>query len=263
MIVFDLEKLDAPPAEKPAAAAEKKPENPEVAIGFLDERTMVIGFAKTIKPFLQRETGYKNQKAIEMVGTSPNSLAAFAINSTVVKTLALETAKPIEKNPSVDVFGSSVLSSFAKDINIYGSVNYDAGGNITNDITMSLGFFKEKVTESVLPETALAKTEDNPNVDNTFEIAGYQVGKDIFYDLLNSFKAVQASMTFKFEKRKVAALIRATPRIIDRIKAANFAVKKEPAQAAKTKSEKLASLQDLITAPQLYIDLAGLLNGKS
>ena len=264
MIVINPEKLDEPlpPVERSAEAAEKKEAIPELAIGFLDERTMVVGFERTITPMLKREAGYKNQKAIEMLGTSQNSLMAFAVNSFAVKTLIAETAKPNAQNIGADVLGSTVFDNFARNINIYGSVNYDAG-SITNDITMSLGFFKEKAEQDSLPEIVPATTTDNPKVDNTFEIAGYQVGKDIFYDLFNSFRAVQASLTFKFEKKKIAALIRATPQIIDRIKTARSATSKEPAKVSKTKSDKLRSFQDLMTAPQLYIDLAGLVKGKS
>lgn len=264
MIVIDADKLDdvPPTADKPGEAEPKKEETLNLAVGFLDERTMAIGFEKSITPFLKRDAGYKNTNASEMLNSSKNSLMAFAVNSNVAKKFAAEAAKTDEKSTGADIFNPSVLSRFTKDINVYGSINYDAG-SVTDDITMSLGFFKEKVAEITLPETAPANASDNPNVDNTFEIAGYQVGKDIFYDLFNSFKAVQASMTFKFEKKKIAALIRATPRIIDRITTAKSAPKTDAAKTAKAKPNKLESLSDLITAPQLYIDLAGLLNSKN
>lgn len=259
IIVFDADQTTAPAtADKTIEASMKKEETPALAVGFLDERTMAFGFEKSIIPFLKRDAGYKNTNAAEMLNSSKTSLMAFAMNSNVAKKFAAETAKTETKTTGADMFDISLLSRFTKDINIYGSVNYDAG-SVTNDVTMSLGFFKEKMTNITPPEL----TSSEPNVDNTFEIAGYQVGKDIFYDLFNSFKAVQASMTFKFEKKKIAALIRATPRIIDRIKATQAAPKKDSAKVAKVKPNKLESLPDLITAPQIYIDLAALFNGKS
>lgn len=262
MLVFDIDKLDEPqPAEaKPAAPAPK--EFPEIAVGFLDERTMVIGFERTVAPFLKRDADYKNTKAVEMLDSAKNPLLAFAVNSTIVKKLTSTTVKP-DKKDSADIFSPSVLTNFARDINIYGSVNYDATGGVTNDITMSLGFFKDNVEQIIAPEPTRADAAANPSVDNTFEIAGYQVGKDIFYDLFNSFKAVRASLSFKFEKKKVAALIRSTPRIIERITADNSVPKKEAAKVSKTKPRKLEAIQDLITAPQFYIDLAKVLSGKS
>lgn len=259
MIVFDTDRTVAPAtADKPLEASMKKEETPALAVGFLDERTMAFGFEKSITPFLKRDAGYKNTNAAEMLNSSKTSLMAFAMNSNVAQKFAAETAKTESKTTAADIFDVSLLSRFTKDINIYGSVNYDAG-SVTNDVTMSLGFFKEKVTNITPPELA----SSDSNVDNTFEIAGYQVGKDIFYDLFNSFKAVQASMTFKFEKKKIAALIRATPQIIDRIRTTHTAPKKDSVKVAKVKPNKLESLPDLITAPQLYIDLAALFNGKS
>ena len=264
LIVIDAQKLDDAPltADKTTETLAKKEEPLNIAVGFLDERTMAIGFEKSITPFLKRDAGYKNTNAAEMLSSSKNSLMAFAMNSNIARQIAAETAKTAAKPANSDILSTPILSRFTQDINIYGSINYDAG-SVTDDITMSLGFFKEKVSELAVPDAAKTSATDDPNVDNTFEIAGYQVGKDIFYDMFNSFKAVQASMTFKFEKKKIAALIRATPRIIDRIKTARAASKKDSLKVAITKSNKLESLPDLITAPQLYIDLAALLNGKS
>ena len=162
---------------------------------------MAIGFEKSITPILKRDSGYKNANAAEMLSSSKNSLMAFAMNSNIARQIAAEAAKTEAKPANTDILSTSVLSRFTQDINIYGSINYDAG-SVTNDITMSLGFFKEKVSDLAMPESAKTSATDDPNVDNTFEIAGYQVGKDIFYDMFNSFKAVQASMTFKFEKKK-------------------------------------------------------------
>ena len=173
----------------------------------------------------------------------------------------------MSKTPAADsasgALTNSVISKFFNQVNFYGSVNYDEASGVTNDITMSLGFFRSNVEELVSKDEMNAMKD--PNLDNTFDIAGFQVGKDIFYDLLNSFKAMQASMTFKFEKKKVAALIRSTPRIINSLTAKNSAPKtaKIVKISAKEKPQRLESVQDLLTAPQLYLDIAKLLNGQS
>ncbi len=246
MLVFDVDK-----------------EIPNIAVGFLDDKTMVIGFKKTITPFLKRDASYKNSKAVEMLGATKNSLLAFAMNSAVAKRIYSEVTKNDGQSNGSDI-ASSVINKFAKDINVYGSVNYDSAGGVTNDIAMSLGFFRDTVG-GLEPSADSAETEKNRSVDDTFEIAGYLVGKDLFYDLFNSFKAVQASMTFKFEKKKIAGLIRNAPQIIEKILAGNSAPKKTAAETAKTpkaKSTKLETVQDLMTAPQLYVDLVKVIAGR-
>ncbi|MGI8495591.1 MAG: hypothetical protein ACR2L1_09815, partial [Pyrinomonadaceae bacterium] len=263
MIVIDLDKLDEQPpmtAEKSATEKEApKKKAPKIGIGFMDEKTMIIGFEKTTRNILNRDANYKNQKTAQMLDSAQNSLFAFALNSNVAQKILLESSKITGKNAVAEVPGDVVFTNFFKDVNLYGSVNYDEARGTTNDITMSVGVFKTSVEELLPPDQS-----KSPNLDTTFEIAGYQVGKDIFYDLLNSFKAMQASMTFKFEKKKVAALIRNAPRIIDGFTAKNNTVPKpKDAKSSKTQPRKLESFQDLLTAPQLYLDLASLLRDKS
>lgn len=255
MIVIDTAKMDdAADAKTPITDAKTEVEkNPmsNIAIGFIDDKTMVIGFEKTVAPFMKRDAGYKNQKVLEMLGTMQNALFAFVVNSKATGQMFAEFGKTAAPKTSE----SSLFDSLSKDVNIYGSVNFD-GDKTTNDITMSFGFFKEVVSKISLPEIDAA---NNSNADSTFEFAGYQVGKDIFYDLFNSFKAVQASMTFKFEKNKVAALVRSAPRIIESVRTANSPAKKPIAKIQTAKANKLESVMDLLTAPQFYVDLAGLL----
>lgn len=261
MIVIDMDKLDEQPLTDEKDATEKpstKRKATKIGIGFMDEKTMTIGFEKTVRTILSRDANYKNQKAAQMLDSAQNSLFAFALNSNVAQKILSESSKITGKNAVAEVPGDAVFTNFFKDVNLYGSVNYDEARGATNDITMSVGFFKTSVEELLPPDQS--KTL---NLDSTFEIAGYQVGKDIFYDLLNSFKAMQASMTFKFEKKKIAALIRNAPRIIDGFTAKNSAASKtkdvKPSEAA---PRKLESFQDLLTAPQLYLDLAKLLRDK-
>ena len=269
-ITIDFAKLDESGEAKSATESAQKTEAgresvpyPNVAIGFLDDKTMVVGFEQTIRAFLRRDANYKNQKAVEMLGASKNPLLAFAVNSTLAKQLTSEVVKSGKKPAGQDISTALALTNFAKDINIYGSVNYDPNSGVTNDLTMSLGFFKDNVAEIIPPAPMQANSADDPGVDNTFEIAGYQVGKDLFYDLLNSFKAVQASLTFKFEKKKVVALIESTPQVIERIAAENSVPPNNPAKTGKNASpRKLKSFQDLLTTPQFYVNLARLLKSQ-
>ena len=264
-IVLDFAKLDEPAEAKSSSVSAPKteavPESepfPNVAIGFLDDKTMVVGFEQAVTAFLKRDANYKNQKAVEMIGASKNPLMAFAVNSTLARQLTSEIVKSGAKPAGQDIFTSAALANFANDINVYGSVNYDAGSGVTNDVTMSFGFFKDNVTAIIPPETATAAAD--PTAGKPFEIAGYQVGRDVFFDLLNSFKAMQASLTFRFERKKVAALLEAAPQIIERITAENSAPQNKPAKTGKTVSpRKLESLSDLLTTPQFYTDLARLL----
>ena len=62
----------------------KKP-SPKFAVGFIDDKTMVIGFEKTVTAFLNRDANYKNQKTLEMLSSNQNSLFAFAVNSNVAQ----------------------------------------------------------------------------------------------------------------------------------------------------------------------------------
>jgi hypothetical protein len=275
MLLFDLAKL---PEQIPAEnkSSEISTANMDVnqgfkfkvALGFLDDRTMAIGLEKTITEMLNREAGYKNPKIMKMLGASNNSLIAFAINSKVYSAIA-NAGKKMTNGATAAPTSTfdSILDKFAKDINFYGSVNYEESGNagqMTNDITMSLGMFKEKV-EDLIPPADLTD-EKQSDVDDTFEFAGYLVGKDIFYDLFNSFKAVQMSMTFKFEQKKIAKLVRATPKIIDSIVAGRKVPKKAVAvqkNAVKAKLNKLEKIEDLLTAPELYIDLVKMFSGRS
>jgi hypothetical protein len=229
---------------------EKKPATPNIAVGFLDQNRMVIGLEKSVTAVLKQDAAYKNQKAAAMLDTGKTALFAFAVNSTIAKKVSEELAKTSGKTAV-----PSMLDGFLKDLNLYGSVNYDGANNLTNDITMTLGFAREKV------ETILPPAGDRADADTTFEIGGYQFGKALFYDLFNSFKAMQASVTFKFEKQKVASLLKATPRIFDQLADKKAAPKNKAAKRAKT--QRIDSVQDLLTAPQIYVDLAKLFESKA
>lgn len=275
MLVIDFNKFDEP--EKPATTdaksetdavataptepAKKKADMPNFGIGFVDDRTIVIGLETNVNQFLQRDAGYKNDKAVEMLASSKNPLVAFAVNSIVAKALSNSVPPSGQANiPAPISVPNSMFNKLFRDVNFYGSINYD-GASVTNDVTMSLGMFKDQ-TGDIISVPAEAENSGDA-ADKTFQFGDSLISSSIFYDLLNSFKAVQASLTFKFDKKKIARLVRHTPRIIDGM-ISNGSDKKALAadKQAKTgarKSSKLETIEDLLTAPEVYLNLVKLL----
>jgi hypothetical protein len=271
LIVIDIAKLNPPPEPEPEPVKTEKTEKrnqatavaentdemtvettgkkePNLAVGYLDETRLVIGFEKSVTAVLKQDAAYRNQKAATMLETGKTALFAFAVSSTVAKKVSEEMTKTA---------APSMFDNFIKDVNLYGSVNFDGENNVTNDITMTLGFARENVA-ALLPAPAAA---NNAETDSTFDIGGFQVGKALFYDLFNSFKAMQASVTFKFEKKKVASLFKSTPRILDNLSAGRRSP--STAKTAKTKPRRIDSVEELLTAPQIYIDLFKIFTEKT
>ncbi|HEY8558985.1 MAG TPA: hypothetical protein VIL74_01180 [Pyrinomonadaceae bacterium] len=273
LVLIDVSKLNPPPVpgrqeppgeikngsettEKPAEAitvasetSEKQTAAPNIAVGFLDQNRIIIGLEKSVTAVLRQDASYKNQKAAAMLDTAKPALFAFAVNSTVARKVSDEMAKTAGKTNAPSTF-----DGFLKDVSLYGSVNYE-GSNPTNDITMTLGFARDNVDPIPAPAVTGA------DADTTFEIGGYQFGKALFYDLFNSFKAMQASVTFKFEKKKVSSLLKATPRIFDQLADRRGAAKNKAAKRAQ--APRVDSVQDLLTAPQIYVDLVKLFESRA
>lgn len=252
---IDEDSEDVPPPVKerptPTTVELKAKPSPNLAVGYLDETRMVIGFEKSVAAVLKQDAAYRNQKAAAMLETGKTALFAFAVSSTVAKKISDEMTGPGANRPA-----PSMLDGFIKDLNLYGSVNFEGENNATNDITMTLGFARETVAP-ILPAPAAATGDET---DSTFEIGGFQIGKALFYDLFNSFKAVQASVTVKFEKKKLASLLKSTPRIFDNLAAGG---KTATGKRSKEKPRRADSVQELITAPQVYLDLVKLLTEKA
>lgn len=261
MILIDLAKLDEPlaaDAPKTETTNEERKDQPapKIAIGFLDDKTMTIGTEKNIVSVLTHDANYKNQKAVDMLEVDKNAVFAFAVNSNAVKRISTEIGGAAAKTENSG--NSSAMEKFFGGINIYGSINYDNEGKMTNDITMSLGFSTDDTVKSDVAKSMASATK-GADADTTYDIAGYQIAKDIFNDLFSSFKAMRASITFKFEKKKIASLIKATPQILDRITAKNTdAANKD----SSPKPRRLENVQDVVTTPQIYVDLLKLLSNK-
>lgn len=252
-------KTEAPPIkadpvkkETPDKHKKDEPAKPEkkkdlFAIGYLDDRTMVIGFETGIKSILNRQGDYKNPKAAEMLSSFKNPLVSFATNSKIFQNFTKVFEPPTAKKEEKKV---TPTDKFFNDINIFGSIEYDEDNPAASDVVMSLGFTKNKVEE-------IFKADEAEEDSTVFELGEYQFSKAIFYDLLNTLKAFKASVSFKFEKKKVAALIESAPQIIEEIKSSKTKQPDKSEKIAKTKVQNIQNIEDILTSPKFYTDLIG------
>ncbi len=215
------------------------------AIGYLDETTMVLGFESGIRSILNRKGDYKNPKAAEMLNSFKNPLVSFATNSKIFQNFLKGYTASTEKTEEKKV---TLTDKFFNDLNVFGSIEYDGDSAATNDLIMSLGFTKNKVEE-------VFKVEDDEEESSVFELGDYQISKAIFYDLLNTLKAFKGSISFKFEKKKLAALIESSPQIIEDIR---FQPNHRKEKTVKTKVQNIQNIEDLLTSPKFYTDLVGM-----
>lgn len=156
-----------------------------------------------------------------------------------------------------DDFGFSPFSEvfdFLKSCDIYGSLNFDPNSGEYNDISLSLGLLWNKEEEPEEPLIGDGKGDDAEITGTSLEVAGFQIGKELGYDLLKTFKGLQATLIFKFEKEKVADLILTTPEIVSGEYQAK-SVKSNSANKIKPKALRLNNLPNLLTNPEFYSDL--------
>ncbi|MBX7174244.1 MAG: hypothetical protein K1X72_24940 [Pyrinomonadaceae bacterium] len=219
------------------------------AIGYLDDKTMVFGFEPGIRSILNRKDDYKNPKAAEMINTFKNPLVSIATNSKIFQNFGKLIAGSSEKKEEKK---ETPTDKFFKDINIFGSLEYDDDATATNDLIMSLGFSKNKVED-------VFSIEADEEESSVFEVGDYQISKAIFYDLINTLKSFKASISFKFEKKKVAELIESSPQIIEDIRINKTKKRTGLDRTAKTKVRNMQNLGDLLTSPKFYVDLVELL----
>lgn len=238
--------------EEHSKEKEEKKKEP-FAIGYLDDKTMVLGFESGIRSFLSRKEDYKNPKAAEMLNSFKNPLISFATNSKIFQNFAKAFESPsLKKEEKKEEKKQTPTDKFFNDINIFGSLEYDGDSATANDLIMSLGFTKNKV------EDVFSIEADEES--SVFEVGDYQISKAIFYDLLNTLKAFKASVSFKFEKKKITALIENAPQIIEdaRFQKRKTALQMKP----KTKVQNVQNIEDILTSPKFYIDLIELLAKK-
>ncbi len=241
-IVIAEKKKPTPPLIKHTVSPkEKEKEEKELfAIGYLDEKTMVFGYEAGIKSILNRKPGYKNSRAAEMVNSFKNPLISFATNSEVFSYFfgVFRTGKDDEP---------SQIEKFLGDVNIFGSIEYDGESPNTNDILMSLGFTKNHVKEVF--------TDEKPKDGELVEIGNFQFATALFYDLLNTLKVYRASMTFKFEKQKLAALIESTPQIIQEFKREKPQQGGMPENRRKVRVRSLKQVEGVLTSSEFYLEI--------
>lgn len=256
---------------------EKKKEH--FAIGYLDDKTMVLGFESGIRSILNRKEDFKNPRAAEMLNSFKNPLVSFAMNSKIFQnfTKAFEPPSPVKKDEreekkeekkveksdeKVEKVEKKVekkqtpSDKFFSDINIFGALEYDGDSAAANDLIMSLGFTKNQVED-------VFSIEADEEESSVFEVGDYQISKAIFYDLLNTLKAFKASVSFKFEKKKVAALIESAPQMIEDIRFQKASRKADLQIKPKTKIQNFQNIEELLTSPKFYADLFGMMARKS
>lgn len=183
------------------------------------------------------------------------------IGSEETKTDESKTEEKKETPDDDDDFSFSPFGEifdFLKNSDIYGSLNFDPNSSEYNDISLSIGLLWNKEEEE--PEEPLiadGKGDDAEITGTSLEVAGFQIGKELGYDLLKTFKGLQATLIFKFEKEKVANLILAAPEIANGEVKANSAAKK-----SKPKVLRLNNLSNLLTNPEFYSDLVKIAKKK-
>jgi hypothetical protein len=235
-----------PAAEKEDKKKEEKKKE-HFAIGYLDERTMVFGFENGIRSILSRTDDYKNPKAAEMLNSFKNPLISFAMNSRIFQNFS-KVIDPVGDKKAEKEKKQSPTDKFFNDINIFGSIEYDGDGTAGNDLIMSLGFSKNKVEE-------VFSVEADEEESSVFEWGDYQISKAIFYDLLNTLKAFKASISFKFEKKKVAGLFESAPQIIEETRGANRKGRTRSEQKARTRVESFREMEQLLSSAEFYAEL--------
>ena len=267
------------------------PKKRNVAVGFIDDQTIAFGYEKEIKEILSRESSYKNTRAAEMIDTFKDPLVSFAISSDLIskfmgafssvdltsnneseeKTKSTEETESDEKKSESEEKDENTgeektteksekdekekddkkptqSERFLKDLNIFGALEYEGTSPETQDVIFSLGFTKNKVED-------IFKEEPPEDENSAIELGEFRILTNVFYDLLNSLKVFKASLSFKFEKKKVAAIIENAPNTIREAR-----INPEPGQNARRVRKKreirsLSEFQKLLGDPAFYQDI--------
>lgn len=156
----------------------------ENSIGLADETTIIYGKSDSVKQILQNKTANSQSTLMtNLINRSPDSLMAFAVDLQAVDLSDLGNL--LGDKPTVwQMFGS--LTSVNKEISLTANVE------------------KTDIPLKMMP------TDNNlkiPVVENS------SAATDILNLLAKTFVGVEGKLTFKFDKRKTAALIQETPKI--------------------------------------------------
>ena len=163
----------------------------ENAIGLADETTLIYGKGDSIKQILENKTIAQPTMMTNLINRSPNALIAFAVDLQAVDLSFLGNL--LGEKPTVwQVFGS--LTSANKEVSLTANIE------------------KTDIPLKVSPP--------NPQTDNTFKIPVVEsnsAATDILDLLAKTLIGVEGKLTFRFDKRKTAALIEETPKIFGAI----------------------------------------------
>ncbi len=250
-----LEILNRDPSAKNTRALEllNFTKNPLVAFA-VDSKVIAKNSPKKEKDS-KEETAKTEDETKEDKAKEPEvKTGESKIGSEETKTDESKTEEKKETPDDDDDFSFSPFGGifdFLKNSDIYGSLNFDPNSSEYNDISLSIGLLWNKEEEE--PEEPLiadGKGDDAEITGTSLEVAGFQIGKELGYDLLKTFKGLQATLIFKFEKEKVANLVLTAPEIINGEYQAKTKVNK-----SKPKALRLNNLSNLLTNPEFYSDL--------
>lgn len=159
----------------------------ENVIGLADETTLIYGKGDSIKQILENKTIAQPTMMTNLINRSPNALIAFAVDLQAVDLSSLGNL--LGDKPTVwQVYGS--LMSANKEISLTANIE-------KTDIPLKI-------------------SPPNPQTDNTFKIPVVEsnsAATDILDLLAKTLIGVEGKLTFRFDKRKTAALIEETPKI--------------------------------------------------
>ena len=158
----------------------------ENAVGLADETTLIYGKSETVKQILENKTPNQNQMLTSLINRSPNALMAFAVDLQDVDLSSLGNL--LGEKPTVwQVHGS--LTSANKEVSLTASIE------------------KTNIPLKTKPQNPTDNNIKIPVVENS------SAATDILNLLAKTLIGVEGKLTFKFDKRKTAALIEETPKI--------------------------------------------------
>ena len=158
----------------------------ENAVGLADETTLIYGKSETVKQILENKTPNQNQMLTSLINRSPNALMAFAVDLQDVDLSSLGNL--LGEKPTVwQVQGS--LTSANKEVSLTASIE------------------KTDIPLKTKPQNSTDNNIKIPVVENS------SAATDILNLLAKTLIGVEGKLTFKFDKRKTAALIEETPKI--------------------------------------------------
>ena len=158
----------------------------ENAVGLADETTLIYGKSETVKQILENKTPNQNQMLTSLINRSPNALMAFAVDLQDVDLSSLGNL--LGEKPTVwQVHGS--LTSANKEVSMTASIE------------------KTDIPLKTKPQNPTDNNIKIPVVENS------SAATDILNLLAKTLIGVEGKLTFKFDKRKTAALIEETLKI--------------------------------------------------